>query len=144
MSVLSPLNVKRFDKTHSIYINHTHLIHFFYTFQFVSILYVKSKILFLSNWKPRTHKTFIKVHQWLPHVQSKLPAQAVPFLSPRHDYSIWILRSSEWISSGLRIPKEERDEFGIFNNSPGDVPLLWYVECVGTRVFHKSPIEFWQ
>ena len=46
MSVLSPLNVKRFDKTNSIYINHTNLIHFFYTFQFESILFVKSKILF--------------------------------------------------------------------------------------------------
>jgi len=45
MSVLSPLNVKRFDK-YTIYINHTHLIHFFYTFQFVSILSVKINFFF--------------------------------------------------------------------------------------------------
>ena len=34
-----------------IYINHTHLIHFFYTFQFVSILFVKSKISFSLKLK---------------------------------------------------------------------------------------------
>ena len=45
MSVLSPLNVKRFDK-YTIYINHTHLIHFLYTFQFVSILSMKINFFF--------------------------------------------------------------------------------------------------
>jgi len=50
MSVLSPLNVKRFDK-YTLYINHTHLIHFFYTFQFVSILFVKIKISFSLKLK---------------------------------------------------------------------------------------------
>ena len=46
MSVFSPLNVKRFDKTHSIYINHTHLIHFFYTFQFASYSLWNQKFFF--------------------------------------------------------------------------------------------------
>ena len=53
LSVLSPLNVKRFDNF-TIYFNHTQLTHFSYTFKFLSS-YVKIRIFsFLSNWKPRT------------------------------------------------------------------------------------------
>ena len=51
---MSPLNVKRFDKI-TIYISHTHLTHFSYTFKFLSITW-KIRFFFssLSNSKPIT------------------------------------------------------------------------------------------
>jgi len=42
LSILSPLNVKRFDKF-TIYISHTQLTHFSYTFKFLSS-YSKNQI----------------------------------------------------------------------------------------------------
>ena len=54
LSVLSPLNVKRFDKI-TIYISHTHLTHFSYTFKFLSItLKIRFYFLFSQTRKPRT------------------------------------------------------------------------------------------
>ena len=51
LSVLSPLNMKRFNKI-TIYISHTHLTHFSYTFKFLSIT-LKIRFFFLKL-KPRT------------------------------------------------------------------------------------------
>jgi len=47
LSVLSPLNVKRFDKF-TIYISHTQLTHFSYTFKFLSIT-LKIRFYFLFS-----------------------------------------------------------------------------------------------
>ena len=50
---MSPLNVKQFDKI-TIYISHTHLTHFSYTFKFLSITLKISFSIFSQTRKPRT------------------------------------------------------------------------------------------
>jgi len=50
---VSPLNVKQFDKI-TIYISHTHLTHFSYTFKFLSITLKISFSIFSQTRKPRT------------------------------------------------------------------------------------------
>ena len=95
MFVLSPLNVKRFDKTQSIYINHTHLIHSLH-FSICEHALCEIKKIFLSqteNLEP-------------PKLSSSSMASSSA--------------TQETGSSNQKAP----------------------VYDVGTRVFHKSPIEF--
>ena len=107
MSVLSPLNVKRFDKN-TLYISITHISFiFFYTFQNLSLLFVKINLFFsqTENLEPPKPSKFIngflklQTNFWFKQFQYSDEAQD-------NGHSTWFIRSSEWISCGLCIPEE--------------------------------------